>query len=72
MNNNSAYYDLALRIEDNFAEIESDITVNFRENDDEYAALFQKISALKAEHPIIGKSLRATVKLSFPQKNTKQ
>ena len=55
MNNNSAYYDLALRIEDNFAEIESDITVNFRENDDEYAALFQKISALKAEHPIIGK-----------------
>lgn len=31
MNNNSAYYDLALRIEDNFAEIESDITVNFRE-----------------------------------------
>lgn len=55
MSDNSSYTDLAQRIEDNFAEIENDITVDFRENSQEYTALFQKISNLKAAHPIISK-----------------
>ncbi|MEG0751097.1 MAG: hypothetical protein RR998_05050 [Oscillospiraceae bacterium] len=55
MSDNSSYMDLAQRIEDSFAEIENDITVDFRETNDEYAALYHQISNLKAEHPIISK-----------------
>ena len=29
--------------------------MDFRDNNEEYAALYQKIAALKAEHPIISK-----------------
>lgn len=55
MSDSNTYYDLARRIEDNFAEIENDAIVDFREQSEEYVALYQKISALKAEHPVIGK-----------------
>ena len=53
MSDNSSYMDLAQRIEEDFAEIENDITVDFRANSEEYTALFEKISDLKAAHPII-------------------
>lgn len=46
---------VAQRIEENFAEIENDITVDFRENSEEYNVLFEKISELKATHPVISK-----------------
>lgn len=65
MSDNNSYYDLAQRIEDNFAEIENDITVDFRENDDEYAALYQKISALKNEHPVISKIMEGDGELTL-------
>jgi hypothetical protein len=55
MDDNNSYYDLAQRITDTFPEIENDITVDFRESNDEYADLYQKISVLKAAHPIISK-----------------
>ena len=55
MSENSSYLDLAQRIEESFAEIENDITVDFKNSNEEYAALYQKISELKAQHPIISK-----------------
>lgn len=53
MSDDNLYYDLAQRIEDSFSEIENDITVDFRKNNEEYHALYQKISDLKAAHPVI-------------------
>lgn len=55
MSDNNSYFDLAQRLTEAFPEIENNITVNFRDTNEEYAALYQKIAALKAEHPIISK-----------------
>ncbi|HHZ07055.1 MAG TPA: hypothetical protein GX401_09830 [Clostridiales bacterium] len=65
MDDNNSYYDLAERIEDAFSEIENDITVDFRENNKEYAALYQKISDLKAAHPIISKIMEGEGDISL-------
>lgn len=53
MSSNSSYVGLAQRIADAFSEMESEITVDSRENSEAYVALYQKISSLKAAHPII-------------------
>lgn len=55
MSDNNSYLDLAVRIEKSFAEIEDDITVDLRKNNEEYRSLFQSISELKAQHPFINK-----------------
>lgn len=65
MDDNNSYFDLAQRITDAFPEIENDITVDFRESNDEYADLYQNISALKAAHPIIAKIMEGEGDISF-------
>lgn len=65
MSENSSYLDLAQRIKEDFGEIENDITVNLKNSNEEYAALFQKISALKDEHPIISKIMEGDGELAI-------
>lgn len=65
MSDNSSYFDLAQRIEENFMEIENDIIVDFRENDEDYRALYQKIANLKAQHPFINKAMEGDGELSL-------
>lgn len=52
MSESSSYFDLAGRLEESFAEIEDTITVDLRENDEDYRSLYQSISDLKAKHPL--------------------
>ncbi|MEE0733927.1 MAG: hypothetical protein U0M23_09825 [Acutalibacteraceae bacterium] len=53
MSESSSYFDLAGRLEESFAEIEDAITVDLRENDENYRSLYQSISDLKAKYPFI-------------------
>lgn len=65
MSDNSSYTDLAQRIEESFAEIEDEAISDFRETDDEYNALYQKISELKANNPFIAKVMGGSGDISL-------
>lgn len=65
MSDNNSYIDLADRIADSFAEIENDITVDLRKNNEEYYSLYQSISELKAKHPFIQKAMEGNGGLSL-------
>lgn len=65
MSDNNSYIDLAQRIEESFMEIENDITVDFRENSEEYSVLYQKISSLKAEHPVISQIMEGNGEITL-------
>lgn len=47
------YFDLPSRMEDSFPEIDSDIVVDLRENNEDYAEIHQQISELKGQFPCI-------------------
>lgn len=47
------YFDLPSRMEDSFPEIDSDIVVDLRENNEDYAEIHQQISELKKQFPCI-------------------
>ena len=49
------YLDLPTRIEDGFAEIDSDIMIDLRDTNKEYADLQEQISNLKQQYPFIDK-----------------
>ena len=49
------YFDLPSRLEDNFAEIDSDIVMDLQNSDENYVAVLRKISELKARQPFIDK-----------------
>ncbi len=68
MSDNNSYLDLADRIAGSFAEIENDITVDLRKNDEEYYALYQRISKLKSSHPFIQEILEGNGGLSLSAK----
>lgn len=50
-----AFFDLPSRIEDGFAEIDSDIMIDLRDTNEEYAKLQKHLSELKEQHPLIDK-----------------
>ena len=49
------YFDLPSRIEDAFAEIDSDIVMDLLNTDEDYAALSDRMDKLKTQYPIIDK-----------------
>lgn len=49
------YFDLPSRIEDTFAEIDSDIVMNLLNTDEDYAALSDRMDKLKTQYPVIDK-----------------
>ncbi len=49
------YLDLPSRIKDGFAEIDSDIMLDLRDTNEEYADLQEQVSKLKQQHPFIDK-----------------
>ncbi len=51
------YFDLPSRIEASFSEIDSDIVMNLRDTNPEYAKLQQEISEMKKQNPFISKVL---------------
>ena len=65
MSESSSYFDLAGRLEESFAEIEDTITVDLRENDEDYRSLYQSISDLKAKHPFIQKVIEGAGELTL-------
>lgn len=71
MSESSSYFDLAGRLEESFAEIEDTITVDLRENDEDYRSLYQSISDLKAKHPFIQKVIEGAGGSPYQPKNTK-
>lgn len=47
------YFDLPSRLEDAFSDIESDIIMDLRINNEKYAILRDKVSEMKQQHPFI-------------------
>ena len=54
------YFDLPSRLEDSFSDIESDIIMDLRNSNEEYAALHNKISEMKQQHPFIDKVMNGS------------
>ena len=54
------YFDLPSRLEDSFSDIESDIIMDLRNNNEEYAALHNKISGMKQQDPFIDKVMNGS------------
>lgn len=50
-----SYFDLPSRIEDDFAEIDSDIVVDLQNTNADYAELADRMAELKAQYPVIDK-----------------
>lgn len=48
------------RIEDAFPEIDSDIVMSLRESNEEYAVIYEKISDIKKQFPVIAKVMEGT------------
>ena len=65
MSESSSYFDLAGRLEESFAEIEDAITVDLRENNEDYRSLFQSISDLKVKNPFIQNVIEGTGELAL-------
>lgn len=49
------YFDLPSRLEENFAEIDSEIVMDLQNCDENYADVLRQITELKAQHPFIDK-----------------
>ena len=49
------YFDLPSRIEDAFAEIDSDIVMDLLNTDEDYAAFSDRMDKLKTQYPVIDK-----------------
>lgn len=54
------YFDLPSRLEDAFSDIESDIIMDLRNNNEEYATLHDKISEMKQQHSFIDKVMNGS------------
>lgn len=54
------YFDLAARLEDSFPEIENEIILDLRENNESYMALRDKISDIENENAFIGQTLNGS------------
>lgn len=54
------YFDLPSRLEDAFSDIESDIIMDLRDNNEKYAALHDKTSEMKKLHPFIDKVINGS------------
>lgn len=54
------YMDLAARLEDSFPEIENEIILDLRENDENYNALREKISDIENKNTFIGQALNGS------------
>ena len=57
---NDTYMDLAARLEDAFPEIENEVIVDLRENNEDYASLRGKISDIENRHGFIGQVLNGS------------
>ena len=51
----NSYFDLPSRIEDAFAEIDSDIVMDLLNTGEDYAALSDRMDKLKTQYPVIDK-----------------
>lgn len=54
------YMDLAARLEDSFPEIENEIILDLRENNEDYMALRDKISDIENKNAFIGQALNGS------------
>lgn len=50
-----SYFDLPSRIEDDFAEIDSDIVIDLQNTSEDYAELSDRMDQLRAQYPVIDK-----------------
>ena len=48
-----SYFDLPSRMEDNFAEIDSDIVMDLQNTNEDYAELSGRMDKLKTQYPVI-------------------
>lgn len=48
-----SYFDLPSRIEDDFAEIDSDIVMDLQNTNEDYAELSDRMDQLRAQYPVI-------------------
>lgn len=52
------YFDLSMRLEQSFDEIDSDIMMDLRSTSGEYAALHDQLTKMKQQNPVINKVLK--------------
>ena len=50
-----SYFDLPSRMEDDFAEIDSDIVMDLQNTNEDYAELSDRMDQLRAQYPVIDK-----------------
>lgn len=50
-----SYFDLPSRIEDDFAEIDSDIVMDLQNTNEDYSELSDRMNQLEAQYPVIDK-----------------
>lgn len=60
--------DLPSRLEDAFSDIESDIIMDLRGNNKEYATLYNKMSEMKRQHPFIDKIMNGSGEIQLTDK----
>ena len=61
-----SYFDLPSRIEDDFAEIDSDIVMDLLNTDEDYAALSDRMDKLKTKYPFkdINKKISCEIRMT--------
>lgn len=54
------HFNLPSRLEETFSDIENDIIMDLRDNNEEYTTLHNKISEMKQQHPFIDKVMNGS------------
>ena len=62
------YIDLPSRIEENFSEIDSDIMIDLRNTNEDYANLQEQVSNLKQKYPFIDKVMEGSGEMHLTDK----
>ena len=60
-----SYYNLVERVEDTFSEIDSDVCVDLRKSDSEYAKMWRAANQMQQDYPVIVKLLESSGPVSL-------
>lgn len=67
----NTYMDLAARLEDSFPDVENEVIMDMRENNEDYAALRGEISDIENKHNFIGRVLNGSGEVHLTEEEHK-
>ena len=67
----NTYMDLAARLEDSFPDVENEVIMDMRENNEDYAALRGEISDIENKHNFIGRVLNCSGEVHLTEEEHK-